>query len=100
MPYLPLFGSKRRRKALPKRERVEINLNSSDKDLPRADEVIATKVPHFGTTRIRSSSLTGFGSSATKKSYTISFDPITPTKPSKSISAPQRDILALVPSYP
>jgi hypothetical protein len=85
-PYLPLFSSKRRHKALPKCKRVKINLNSSNKDLPRANKVIATKVPYFSTTRIYSSSLTGFGSSTTKKSYTISFDPVTPTKPSKLIS--------------
>ena len=86
-PYLPLFSSKRRYKALPKRERVKIDLNSSNEDLPRANEVIITKVPRFSTARIYSSSLTRFGSSTTKKSYTISFNPITPTKPSKSISA-------------
>jgi hypothetical protein len=85
-PYLPLFSSKRRYKALPKRERVKINLNSSNKDLPRVNKVIITKVPRFSTTRIYSSSLTGFGSAATKKSYTISFNPITPTKPSKLTS--------------
>ena len=45
-----------------------------------------TKVPYFSTVKIYSSSLTGFSSSTTKKSYTISFNPITPTKPSKSIS--------------
>ena len=87
-PYLPLFSSKRRYKALPKRGRVKIDLYSSNKDLPRVNKVIATKVPCFGTTKIRFSSLTGFSSSATKKSYTVSFNPITPTKPSKSISAP------------
>jgi hypothetical protein len=99
-PYLPLFSSKRRYKALPKRGRVKINLYSSNEDLPRVNKVIATKVPRFGTAKIRSSSSTGFGSSTTKKSHTVSFDPITPTKPSKSISTPQRDIPALIPSYP
>ena len=99
-PCLPLFSSKQRYKALPKRGRVKINLYSSNKDLPRANKVIITKVPHFSTTRIYSSSLTGFGSSTTKKSYTISFNPITPTKPSKLTSTLQRDILALIPSYP
>ena len=98
-PYLPLFSSKQRYKALPKRGRVKINLYSSNKDLPRVNKVIATKVPHFSTTKIHSSSLTRFGSSATKKSYTISFNPVTPTKPSKLISAPQRDIPALILSY-
>jgi hypothetical protein len=84
--YLPLFSSKRRYKALPKRKRVKIDLNSSNKDLSKANKVITTKVPRFSTTRIYSSSLTRFGSSTTKKSYTISFNPITPTKPSKLIS--------------
>ena len=87
-PYLPLFSSKRRYKALPKRGRVKINLYSSNEDLPRVNEVITTKVPYFGTTKIRSSSLTRFGSTTTKKSYTISFNPITPTKPSKLTSTP------------
>ena len=86
-PYLPLFSSKRYYKALPKRGQVKINLYSSNKDLPRVNKVIATKVPYFGTAKIRSSSSTGFGSSATKKSYTVSFNPVTPTKPSKLISA-------------
>ena len=86
IPYLPLFSSKRRYKALPKRGWVNINLYSSNKDLPRVNKVIATKVPYFGTTKIYSSSSTRFSSSATKKSYTISFNPITPTKPSKLIS--------------
>ena len=45
IPRLPLFSSKRRYKALPKRGRVEINLYSSNKDLPRVNKVIATKVP-------------------------------------------------------
>ena len=67
-PYLSLSTSKRRRKALPKRERVEINLNSSSEDLPKANEVIATKVPRFSAARIYSSPLTGFSSTATKKS--------------------------------
>jgi hypothetical protein len=99
-PRLPSFSSKRRREASPERERVEIDLNSSDEDLPGVDEVIATKVPRFGTARIRSGSSAGFGSAATKKSHTVSFDPVTPTKPSKLTSAPQRDIPALVPSFP
>jgi hypothetical protein len=86
IPYLPLFSSKRRYKALPKRGRVKINLYSSNKDLPRVNKVITTKVPRFSTAKIHSSSLTRFGSSTTKKSYTISFNPITPTKPSKLIS--------------
>ena len=86
-PYLPLFSSKWRRKALPKRGRVKIALYSSNEDLPRVNEVIITKVPRFSTTKIYSSSLTGFGSTTTKKSYTISFNPVTPTKPSKSTSA-------------
>ena len=86
MPYLPLFSSKRRYKALPKRGRVKINLYSSNEDLPRVNKIIITKVPCFSTTKIYSSSLTKFSSSTTKKSYTISFNPITPTKPSKSIS--------------
>ena len=85
-PRLPLFSSKRRHKALPKRGRVEIALYSSNEDLPRVNKVITTKVPHFGTTKIHSSSLTGFSSTTTKKSYTISFNPITPTKPSKLTS--------------
>jgi hypothetical protein len=86
-PYLPSFSSKRRHKALPKRGRVKIDLYSSNKDLPRVNKVIVTKVPRFSTTKIRSSSSTRFGSSTTKKSYTISFNSITPTKPSKLISA-------------
>jgi hypothetical protein len=86
MPYLPLFSSKRHYKALPKRKRVKINLNSSNKDLPRVNKVIITKVPRFSTTRIHSSSLAGFSSATTKKSYTISFNLITPTKPSKLTS--------------
>jgi hypothetical protein len=86
IPYLPLFSSKWRYKALPKRKRVKINLNSSNEDLPRANKVIITKVPYFSTIRIYSSSLTRFSFSTTKKSYTISFNPITPTKPSKLIS--------------
>ena len=85
-PYLPLFSSKRRYKALLKRERVKINLNSSNKDLPRVNKVIITKVSRFSTTKIYSSFLTRFGSATTKKSYTISFNPITPTKPSKLTS--------------
>jgi hypothetical protein len=85
-PYLPLFSSKRRYKVLPKRGRVKIDLYSSNEDLSRVNEVIATKVPRFGTAKIYSSSSTRFSSSTTKKSYTISFDPVTPTKPSKSIS--------------
>ena len=85
-PYLPLFSSKQRYKALPKHRRVNINLYSSNKDLPRVNKVITTKVPHFSTAKIYFSSLTRFGSSTTKKSYTISFNPITPTKPSKLIS--------------
>ena len=87
MPYLPLFSSKRRYKALPKYRRVKIDLYSSNKDLSRVNKVIITKVPRFSTTKIYSSSLTRFSSSTTKKSYTISFNPITPTKPSKLISA-------------
>jgi hypothetical protein len=86
IPYLPLFSSKWRYKALPKRERVKINLNSSDKGLPRVNKVITTKVPRFSTTRIYSSSLARFSSATTKKSYTISFNPITSTKPSKLTS--------------
>ena len=66
--YLFLFTSKRRYKALPKRKRVKINLNSFSEDLPKANEVIAAKVPRFGATRIRSSPLTGFSSTTTKKS--------------------------------
>ena len=88
IPHLPSFSSKWRRKALPKRGWVKIALYSSNKDLPRVNKVIATKVPYFGTAKIYSSSSTGFGSAAAKKSYTISFNPITPTKPSKSTSAP------------
>ena len=83
---IAITSSKRHYKALPKRERVKINLNSSNKDLLRANEIIITKVPYFGTTRIYSSSLTRFSSSTTKKSYTVSFNPITPTKPSKLTS--------------
>ena len=86
MPYLPLFSSKRHYKALPKRGRVKINLYSSNKDLPRVNKVITTKVPRFSTAKIRSSSSTRFGSTAAKKSYTISFNPITPTKPNKLTS--------------
>jgi hypothetical protein len=86
IPYLPLFSSKRRYKALPKYKRVKINLNSSNKDLPKVNEVIITKVPRFSTTRIYSSSSARFGSATTKKSYTVSFNPITSTKPSKLIS--------------
>jgi hypothetical protein len=86
IPYLPLFSSKWRYKALPKHKRVKINLNSSNKDLPRVNKVITTKVPRFSTTRIYSSSSARFGSATTKKSYTISFNPITPTKPSKLTS--------------
>ena len=85
-PYLPLFSSKRHYKALPKYKQVKINFNSSNKDLPRVNKVIITKVPHFSTTKIYSSSLTRFSSTITKKSYTISFNPITPTKPSKLTS--------------
>jgi len=81
--YLPLFSSKWRYKAIPKRERVKINLNSSKEDLPRVNEVITTKVPYFSTTRIYSSPSARFGSTTTKKFYIISFNPITPTKPSK-----------------
>ena len=99
IPYLPLFSSKQRYKALPKRERVKINLYFSNKDLPRANKIIITKVPRFSTTRIYSSSLTRFSSSTTNKSYTISFNPITPTKLSKLASTLQRDILALILSY-
>jgi hypothetical protein len=99
-PYLPLFSSKQRYKALPKRGRVKIDLYSSNEDLPRVNKVITTKVPRFSAAKIRSSSSTGFGSSTTKKSYTVSFNPITPTKPSKLISTLQRDIPALIPSYP
>ena len=86
IPHLPLFSSKRRYKALPKRGRVKIALYSSNKDLPRVNKVIATKVPRFSTTRIYSSSSAGFSSATTKKSYTIFFNPITPTKPSKLTS--------------
>ena len=92
-PYLSLSTNKRRYKALPKRERVKINLNFSSEDLPKANEVIAAKVPRFGTARIRSSPLTRFSSTATKKSQaisfnpiTLSFNPLTPTKPSKLTS--------------
>ena len=88
--FSTLSTSKRRRKALPKRERAEINLNSSSEDLPKANKVIAAKVPRFSAARIRSSPLTGFGSTTTKKSRAISFNPLilsfnplTPTKPSK-----------------
>ena len=85
-PYLPLFSSKRRYKALPKRGRVKITLYSSNEDLPRVNKVIATKVPRFSTAKIYSSSLTRFGSTTAKKSYTVSFNPVTPTKPSKLTS--------------
>jgi len=85
-PYLPLFSSKRRYKAIPKRKQVKINLNSFKEDLSRVNEVIITKVPRFNTTRIYSSPLARFSSTTTKKSYTISFNPITSTKPSKLTS--------------
>jgi len=83
---MPLFSSKWRYKAIPKRKRVKINLNSSKEDLPRVNKVIITKVPHFGTIKIYSSPSAGFGSAAIRKSYTISFNPITPTKLSKLTS--------------
>ena len=85
-PYLPLFSSKQRYKALPKRKRVKIDLNSFNKDLFRVNKMIITKVPRFSTIKIYFSSLTRFSSATTKKSYTVSFDPITPTKPSKLTS--------------
>ena len=97
--YLLSFSRKQRRKALYKRKRVKINLNSSNKDLPRVNKVIITKISYFSTFKIYSSSLARFGSTTTKKSYTISFNPITPTKPSKLTSTLQRDILALIPFY-
>jgi len=84
--YLPLFSSKWRYKAIPKRERVKINLNSFKEDLFGVNEVITTKMPRFSTARIYSSPLAGFSSITTKKSYTVSFNPITPTKPSKLTS--------------
>ena len=85
-PHLSLFSSKRRHKATPKHERVKIDLNSSEEDLPRVNEVIITKVPRFSTAKIYSSPSAGFSSAATRKSYTVSFNPITPTKPSKLTS--------------
>ena len=66
--YLSLSASKWRREALLERNWVKINLNSSDKDLSVANEVIAAKIPRFGAGRTRSGSSTGFGFTATKKS--------------------------------
>ena len=67
MPHLSLFTSKWRRKALPKCKWVKINFNSSSKDFPKANKIIAAKVPYFSIIRIRFSSLTGFGFTTTKK---------------------------------
>ena len=84
--YLPLFSRKWRYKALPKQKQVKINLNFSKEDLPKVNKVIITKVPRFSTTKIHFSPSARFSSTITKKSYTISFNLITPIKPNKLTS--------------